>query len=86
MTSGESSVSFLRRGTAWAIWKSEGMQPVVRGELMREERNERRSPDMVWRREDGWVRGGRLSGGRNSLVAAFHMERERERERGQGVV
>ena len=35
---------------AAAILWSEGMQPVLRDELMRKVR----SPEMVWRRETGW--------------------------------
>ena len=44
---------FLEEGSDLAILKSEGMQKVVRDELMREVRNGRRSPEMVWRREEG---------------------------------
>jgi hypothetical protein len=46
------SVGFLRRGATQAILKSEGTQPVVRDELMREVRNGT-SPEMVWGREEG---------------------------------
>jgi hypothetical protein len=51
LTSERLSVGFLRRGATRAILKSEGMQPVVMYELMREVRNGRRSPEMVWRTE-----------------------------------
>ena len=46
MTSEGLSGGFLRRGLTLAILKSEGMQPVVRGELMREGRKGKRAPEM----------------------------------------
>ena len=42
--------------------KSEMKQQVVRDELMREMRNGRRSPEMVWRREDGMGLSGQVVG------------------------
>ena len=52
---------FLEEGSTWAVFKSEGTQPVVRDELMREVRNGRRSPEMVWRREDGMGSSGQIA-------------------------
>jgi hypothetical protein len=49
----QSVVDFMRRGVNLAILKSEGMQPVVSGALMREGRNRSGSPEMMWRREEG---------------------------------
>jgi hypothetical protein len=46
---------FLAEGSTRAVFKSEGTHPVVRDELMREVRNGRRSPEMVWRKEEGMV-------------------------------
>ena len=50
----------MRRGATQAILKSDGMQPVVRGELFREVRNGTRSPEMVWRREKGVGSSGQV--------------------------
>ena len=56
--------------------KSEGMQPVIRYELMSEVRNGRRSPEMVWRREEG-MGSSRLVVGRPDLTS--HMISSGER-------
>ena len=73
----------MRTGATRAFLNSEGMQPVVRDELMRKVRNGRRSPEVGWRRQKGIGSSGQVVG-RPDLTSHRMSSRERG-ERGQGI-
>jgi hypothetical protein len=56
------------------------MQPVVRDELVRQVRNGRRSPEMVWRRQKGMVSSRQVVGQPDLTSRRMSSGERREKE------
>jgi hypothetical protein len=73
-------VESWRRGGTRDILKSEEIQPVVRDELMREVRNGKRSPERVWRREEGMESSEQVVGLPDFISRRISSEERWEKE------